>query len=228
MKETLEQKKKRVGKIIQRLKKAYPDAKCALHFRTPWELLVATVLSAQCTDKRVNLVTPALFKKFPTVQDFAGVGVMGSDPAGIRPLEEVENLIHSTGFYKNKARNIVAAAQAIVEHHGGKVPDRLEDLVKLPGVGRKTANVILGNAFGIPGLTVDTHMIRLNRRLGLTKHTDPVKIEFELMDLVPKKDWTMYSHWIIHHGRVRCPARKPDCPHCEIRDLCPSAGLSQK
>ena len=213
MKESFDQKKKRVLKMIQRLKKAYPDAKCALDFSNPLELLVATILSAQCTDKRVNIVTPAVFGKYKTAEDYAS-----ADP------EEFEKLVQSTGFYKNKSRNILGACREIAKRFQGKVPDCLEDLVTLPGVGRKTANVILGNAFGIPSLTVDTHMIRLNRRLGLTKNTDPVKIEFDLMKLVPQKEWTMYSHWIIHHGRVRCPARKPDCPGCEIRDLCPSAG----
>ncbi len=213
IRETLEQKKKRVRKITARLKKAYPGAQCALHFSTPWELLVATILSAQCTDKRVNLVTPALFKRYKTIQDYAEA----------QP-REFEEAVRSTGFYKNKAKNIIGAAKGIVSRFGGKVPAVLEDLTSLPGIGRKTANVILGNAFGIPGLTVDTHMIRLNARLGLTKNSDPVKIEFDLMELVPKSEWTEYSHLIIHHGRGRCFARKPDCPHCEIRDLCPSAG----
>lgn len=213
MKETFEQKKKRVEKITAGLRQAYPNAKCALNFSSPFELLVAAILSAQCTDKRVNRVTPALFKKYREAADYAG-----ADP------KQFEDAIHSTGFYKNKTRGILGAAREIVKRFGGKVPDRLEDLVTLPGIGRKTANVILGNAYGIPGLTVDTHMIRLNRRLGLTRNTDPVKIEFDLMKFVPEKEWTEYSHLIIHHGRARCPARKPDCPHCEIRDLCPSAG----
>ncbi len=213
MKESLEQKKKRVLKIITRLKKSNPDPKCALDFSNPLELLVATILSAQCTDKRVNMVTPAVFKKYKTAKDYAK-----ADPG------EFEGHIHSTGFYKNKAKNILGAAKEIVNRFGGIVPSRLEDLVTLPGVGRKTANVVLGNAYDTAGLTVDTHMIRLNRRLGLTTHTDPVKIELDLMKLVPQKQWTNYSHWIIHHGRTRCPARKPDCPNCEIRGLCPSAG----
>lgn len=212
MKETIEEKKKRVLEIMRRLAKAYPDAKCALDFSTPLQLLVATILSAQCTDKRVNMVTPALFKKYKTAEDFAG-----ADPG------ELEKLIHSTGFYKNKAKNIQGAAREIVEKFKGEVPDRQEDLVTLPGVGRKTANVVLGSHFGIPGLTVDTHMIRLNNRLGLTKHQDAVKIEFELMKIVPQEEWSNYSHEIIHHGRQRCFARKPDCAHCEIQDLCPSA-----
>ena len=211
MKETLGQKKKRILKIIERLRKAYPDAKCALHFSNPFELLVATILSAQCTDRRVNIVTPVLFKRCRTIKDYAEI-----------PLPELEKIIQSTGFYKNKAKSISHAAQQILERFGGKVPGRLEDLVTLAGVGRKTANVVLGNAFGIPGLTVDTHMIRINRLLGLTRNTDPVKIEFDLMGLILKKEWTDYSHLIIHHGRARCVARRPDCPHCEIRALCPS------
>src|SRR3989338_5443552 len=213
MKESIEQKKKRILGIMRRLAKAYPDAKCALDFSTPLQLLVATILSAQCTDKRVNMVTPALFRRYPTTEDFAGAAP-----------QELEKLIRSTGFYKKKARNIQGAARGIIEKFKGEVPDRQEDLVTLPGVGRKTANVVLGSYFGIPGLTVDTHMIRLNNRLGLTKNQDAVKIEFDLMKIVPQKDWSNYSHEIIHHGRRRCFARKPDCAHCEIRGLCPSAG----
>ncbi len=210
MNETVEQKKKRVQAIIRRLLKTNPHPKCALDFTNPLELLVATILSAQCTDKRVNRVTPALFKKYGRAQDYAN-----ADPKVFG--EE----IRSTGFYQNKAKNIMGACREIVKRFGGKVPKRLEDLVTLPGVGRKTANVVLGNAFEIPGLTVDTHMIRLNQRLGLTKNADPVKIEFDLMKIVPQRQWTDYSHLIIYHGRNRCFARKPDCPNCEIRDLCP-------
>ena len=212
MKENPEQKKRRAARILKRLENAYPDAECALVFSNPLELMVATILSAQCTDKRVNMVTPALFKRFPAARDYADA-----------PLPELENLIKSTGFYKNKARNIQGAAKEIVTRFAGKVPAKLEDLVTLPGVGRKTANVVLGNAYGVPGITVDTHMIRLNNRLGLTRNQDPVKIEHDLMLLVPRKHWTEYSHLIIHHGRSRCFARKPDCPGCEIQDLCPSA-----
>lgn len=189
-----------------------PHPKCALNHSNAFELLAATILSAQCTDKRVNIVTPGLFKKYKTVEEFAGA----------RP-SELEREIHSTGFYKNKAKNILGAAKEILKRFKGKVPNRLEDLVTLPGVGRKTANVVLGSAYDTPGLTVDTHMIRINRLLGLTKNSDPVKIEFDLMRLVPQKDWTNYSHWIIHHGRTRCPARRPDCAHCEIENLCPSS-----
>ncbi len=213
MKEAPEQKKKRVLKIIRGLHKAYPDAKCALTHKNPLELLVATILSAQCTDKRVNQVTPPLFKKYKTAADYAK-----ADPAVF------QKEIQSTGFYQNKTKNILGCAKEIVAKHKGRVPDKMEELVKLPGIGRKTANVILGNAFGVPGLTVDTHMIRINQRLGLTQNKDAVKIEFDLMPLVPEKEWTQYSHLIIHHGRNRCVARKPDCVHCEIKDLCPSAG----
>lgn len=210
MKETFENKKKRMRAVMRRLERAYPDAACALHFRTPWELLVATVLSAQCTDKTVNRMTPALFKKYPSVRAFASA-----------ESRDVEKAIHSAGFYRNKTKNILGAAQAVLKRFGGEVPSRMEDLVTIPGVGRKTANVLLGNAFGIPGIPVDTHMIRINRLLGSTSHKDPVKIERDLMELVPQKDWTLYSHLIIHHGRARCLARRPDCGHCEIQSLCP-------
>ncbi|MFA7255807.1 MAG: endonuclease III [Candidatus Omnitrophota bacterium] len=212
-KEKLQSKIKRVKAILRCLRKAYPDARCALHYSTPWELLVATILSAQCTDKLVNQVTPALFKKYPGVRAFAA-----ANP------EEIEQTIRSTGFYRNKTKNILGAAKAVLERFGGEVPVLMEELVTIPGVGRKTANVVLGDAFGIPGIPVDTHMIRINRLLGLTRHADPVKIEFDLMKLVPQKHWTLYSHLIIHHGRARCFARRPDCGHCEIRALCPSAG----
>ncbi len=210
-KETSGQKKARVKKIIARLKKAYGPAGCALHFSNPMELLVAVILSAQCTDKRVNLVTPALFKKYRRPQNYA--------EANPKILEQE---IRSTGFYRNKAKNILGAARAIVNEHKGRVPETMEELVKLPGVGRKTANAVLGNAFGVPGICVDTHMIRVNQRLGFTENSDPVKIEFNLMALVPEKEWTYYSHLVIHHGRVRCYARKPDCFHCVVNDLCPS------
>lgn len=209
--ETLPQKKAHVQKIIARLKKAYGVVGCALHFSNPMELLVSVILSAQCTDKRVNLVTPSLFKKYRRPQDYVEA----------RP-KVLEQEIRSTGFYKNKAKNILGAARMIVNEYGGRVPQTMEELIKLPGVGRKTANAVLGNAFGIPGICVDTHMIRVNQRLGLTKNSDAVKIEFDLMSLVPEKEWTNYSHLIIHHGRVRCYARKPDCPHCHVNDLCPS------
>lgn len=207
--------KGRVKKILIRLKKAHPDAKCALYFKTPHELLVATILSAQCTDERVNKVTPPLFKKYPSVRAFAGAN-----------LKTLEQDIRSTGFYKNKAKSIQSSAADIQHIHGGKVPAKLEELVKLHGVGRKTANVILGNAFGVPGITVDTHVKRLSNRLGLTKQSDPVKIEFDLMKLIPRKRWTEFSHQLIFHGRRICLARKPDCAHCPLESLCPKVGVT--
>ncbi|HQB12013.1 MAG TPA: endonuclease III [Candidatus Omnitrophota bacterium] len=213
MKETLEKKKRRASSIVRRLRKTYPDVRCALHFSNPWELLVATILSAQCTDKRVNKVTPVLFKKYPKISDYAGARV-----------GQLESIIRSTGFYRNKAKNIIRAARVILAKFEGEVPRTMESLITIPGVGRKTANVVLGNAFGIPGISVDTHMIRLNRLLGFTRHTDPVKIEFDLMQIVPRRDWTLFSSLVIRHGRTRCPARRPDCPHCEIARQCASAG----
>ena len=216
MKRIRESRQKRILKVTEILRKTYPGAQCALRFRNAWQLLVATVLSAQCTDKRVNLVTPGLFRKYPKPSDLAGLSV---------PVLGRE--IHSTGFYRNKAGNLIAMAKQIETRFRGKVPKRLEDLVSLPGVGRKTANVVLGYAYGIPGLTVDTHMIRLNRRLGFTRERDPVKIEFDLMPLVLQQDWTHYSSLIIYHGRNRCFARNPDCVRCEIRALCPSADKAE-
>ncbi len=209
--------KKRTLKIIARLKKAYPDAKCALVHENPLQLLISTILSAQCTDKRVNLVTKDLFKKYHSVKDFANVS-----------LPELEKDIHSTGFYRNKAKNIVSCCKAIVETHGGKVPDTLEALVELSGIGRKTANVVLGNAFNTPGLVVDTHVTRLSHRLGLTGETDAVKIEFDLMPVVPKEEWTQFSHLLIHHGRACCIARRPDCPNCPVAEYCPKRGVDMK
>ncbi|HEX9165987.1 MAG TPA: endonuclease III [Gemmatimonadales bacterium] len=202
-----------VAAILRRLKKAYPNAHCALDHRTPFELLVATILSAQCTDVRVNLVTPALFARYPTPKALAGA-----------PQEDVEALIRSTGFFRNKAKNLIAMATALVERHGGEVPADMEHLRVLPGVGRKTANVVLGNAFGMnEGVTVDTHVSRLSALLGLTRHTDPVKIETDLMALVPRRDWTLVSHLLIWHGRSVCIARRPRCGDCQLNDLCPSA-----
>ncbi len=201
--------KERIRKIRETLKRTYPDVKTALHHRTTLELLIATVLSAQCTDKRVNQVTRTLFGQLRTARDFAGV-----------PLSDLEEIIRSTGFYRNKAKNIKACCQALLEKHGGKVPDNMEALVQLPGIGRKTANVILGNAFGIPGIVVDTHVKRVSQRIGLTRETDPVKIEFDVMALIPKKDWTDFSHQMIWHGRALCKARKPNCPECPLRNLC--------
>jgi len=217
-KESIEQKKARVTKIIAGLQKTYPDAHCELNHSNPLELLIATILSAQCTDKRVNIVTPQLFKKYRTAQDFANAR-----------LPELEEEIKSTGFYRNKAKSITKAAKNIVEKHGGKVPKTIEELITLGGVGRKTANVVLGNAFNInTGVVVDTHVARLSQRLGLTKEKDPVKIELALMNLVPREQWTMFSHWLIWHGRRRCYARSPDCPNCEIRSLCPRIGVPKE
>jgi endonuclease-3 len=204
---------RRARAINRDLGAIYPDAHCELDFTNPLELAVATILSAQCTDARVNLVTPALFARYPTAKDYAA-----ADRA------EVEALIKPTGFFRNKTSSLIGLGQALVERHGGEVPDRLDDLVKLPGIGRKTANVILGNAFGKPGLTVDTHFGRLVRRLDWSQETDPVKVEYAVMELIPKKDWTMLSHRLIWHGRRCCYARKPDCASCGIARLCPSRG----
>lgn len=203
-------------RIRRLLAKLYPDAFCALHFANPLQLLIATMLSAQCTDKRVNLVTPALFRKYPDAAAFAA-----ANP------RELERAIASTGFFRNKARNIIACCQRIMEHHDGQVPRTLDELVQLPGVGRKTANVILGNAFGVPGITVDTHVGRLSRRMGLTVHTDPVKVEQDLMRLIPRKEWTMFSHRMIFHGRQVCFARKPNCPGCTLAAVCPRHGVNE-
>jgi len=208
---------KRAREIISALKRTYPTAHCELVHENPLELLVATILSAQCTDKRVNLVTEKLFKKYRSAKDFADADIL-----------ELENEIRSTGFYKNKARNIKAACAAIVEKHGGIVPQTMDELLQLGGVGRKTANVVLGNAFGINvGVVVDTHVARLSHRFGLTNQKTPEKIEQDLMRLVPQKDWTLFSHWLIWHGRRRCFARKPDCVNCEIQKLCPRLGVRE-
>ena len=204
----------RATKIIAALQRTYPNAHCELNFSNPLELLIATILSAQCTDKRVNLVTAELFKKYRSARDFADA-----------PLAEIEEAVKTTGFFRNKAKNIKACCRKLVELHGGEVPRMMDELHALAGVGRKTANVVLGNAFGINvGVVVDTHVTRLSNRLGLTKQTDAVKIEQELMQLVPQKQWALFSHWLIWHGRRRCIARKPDCANCEIQKLCPSAG----
>jgi endonuclease-3 len=214
-KESVPAKTARLKRIIAGLTKAYPDAHCELDFSNPLELLVATILSAQCTDKRVNLVTAQLFKKYRTAADYAQAA-----PA------QFEREIQSTGFYRNKAKNILACCRAIVENHGGKVPGTMEELVALDGVGRKTANVVLGNAFGVnSGIVVDTHVARLAQRLGITSEKDPVKIEQDLMALVPREQWTLFSHLLIWHGRRRCYARNPDCPNCEVRDHCPRIGV---
>jgi endonuclease III len=205
----------RLKKIIAGLEKTYPDAHCELTYTDPLQLLVATILSAQCTDKRVNIVTKDLFRKYRTAADFADAEISG-----------LENDIRSTGFYKNKARNIKSACGAIIARHGGNVPRTMEELIQLGGVGRKTANVVLGNAFGINvGVVVDTHVARLSQRLGLTKKTTPEKIERDLMTLVPQTQWVLFSHWLIWHGRRRCFARKPACASCEILKLCPQIGV---
>jgi len=211
-KESLAAKKERTGKIISILQRLYPHAECALHHKNPYELLVATILSAQCTDVRVNIVTPGLFAKYPTAEALAKA-----------PQEAVEKIIQTTGFFRSKAKSIRESAGDIVEKHGGKVPATMEELVSLRGVGRKTANVVLGNAFGTnEGVVVDTHVGRLSLRLALTRQTDPVKVERELMELVPRDKWTMFSHWLIFHGRQICQARRPKCPDCALLALCPT------
>lgn len=203
---------KRTLNILRRLKTAYPEAHCELNYSSPLQLLVATILSAQCTDKRVNIVTQSLFQKYHTARDFAQA------PSGV-----LEADIKSTGFYRNKARNIQGACRALVEKHGGEVPRDMEQLVQLDGVGRKTANVVLGNAFGLAqGIVVDTHVTRLAGRLGLTGNSAAEKIEADLQKLVPPADWTLVSHLLIWHGRRRCGARQPDCAGCEIQSLCPT------
>jgi len=204
---------KRAAKINVILAKTFPDAKCELDFDSPLHLLVATVLSAQCTDKRVNMVTPVLFKAFPQVQDLASAS-----------RTDIEDIIKSTGFYRNKAISIQGLAAALLERHNGQVPDTLEELILLPGVGRKTANVVLGNAFDVPGITVDTHVGRIARRLGWTTHTDPVKVEFDLMEVFKPKDWTLLNHRLIFLGRRICHSRKPACGACPLAKLCPSFG----
>jgi endonuclease-3 len=208
-------KRERAAELLKRLPAIYPDAHCELVYSNPLELLVATILSAQCTDKRVNMVTPGLFRRCPTAADYAAIS-----------QEEMEGLIRSTGFYRNKSKNIRAMATALLERHGGEVPSTLESLAGLPGVGRKTANVVLGNAFSKnEGIVVDTHVSRLSQRLGLTKFTDPIRIEQDLIKLFPRSFWTDFSHCLIFHGRRRCPARKPDCAQCELNDICPSAKI---
>ncbi|MEQ1645277.1 MAG: endonuclease III [Pyrinomonadaceae bacterium] len=204
--------KKRTAEIIRRLKKAYPDAHCALVHSNPFELLIATILSAQCTDARVNIVTADLFRKYRGPADFLAV-----------PQKELEKDIHSTGFFRNKAKNIQAACQRIVDVYGGEIPRTMDDLLTLGGVARKTANVVLGNAFGIAsGVVVDTHISRISQRLGLTANKTPEKIERDLAELVPKKNWVMFPHWMIYHGRQVCDARKPKCGDCVLADICPS------
>jgi endonuclease-3 len=197
--------------IYRALTKEFPVVRCELDFKTPYQLLIATVLSAQCTDKRVNEVTPALFKKYPTPQKMAKA-----------PQRDIEKLIKSAGFFRTKAKNIKGLSNLLVDEYKGKVPDELDELIKLPGVGRKTANVVLGHAFGKPGITVDTHFGRLSRRFKWTKQTDPVKVEFEIAELFPPKDWTNLSTRLIWHGRRYCTARSPKCSSCPLAKLCPS------
>jgi endonuclease-3 len=208
-------KKQRAREILVRLKILYPDATCSLNYQTPVQLLVATILSAQCTDERVNQVTPALFSKFPDAAALANAD-----------LSELEASVRSTGFYRNKAKNIQGACQMIVQEFGGQVPKRMDLLLKLPGVARKTANVVLAHAYGInAGVTVDTHVKRLSQRLGLTEHTDPIRIEQDLMRLLPQEEWENWSIRLIYHGRAICKARNPACAACELAELCPSANI---
>ncbi len=210
--ESFAAKKSRTAEISQRLKDAYPNAHCELDFQTPLQLLIATILSAQATDRQVNIVTAGLFKKYQSALDFAS-----ADPATL------ENDLRAIGLFRNKAKNIRACCAALVEKYSGTVPRSMEELIQLAGVGRKTANVVLGNAFGInSGVVVDTHVARLSARLGLTRHEAPEKIEIDLQKLVPNDDWTLFSHLLIWHGRRRCYARKPDCSKCEVQELCPS------
>jgi endonuclease-3 len=204
--------KNKVKQIITILNEKYPEPKCALEHITPWQLLVATILSAQCTDKRVNMITPALFKKFPTIESFAEADI-----------KELEKYIHSAGFYHNKAKNIINCATELLNQYNGVLPQTIDELTKLPGVGRKTANVLLGNAFGKnEGIVVDTHVSRLSQKIGLTQNSDPEKIEKDLMKIVEKKYWTDFSHWLILHGRETCVARRPKCENCIISAQCDS------
>lgn len=203
--------KQRLNNIVKILKDNYPQAKCALNFADPLQLLVATILSAQCTDERVNEVTKVLFKKYKTLHDYANAN-----------FETLAQEIRSTGFYKNKARNIISCCKQILERFDGKIPQSISELTTLPGIGRKTANVVLGNAFGIAeGIVVDTHVARVSKRLGLTQNINPDKIEEDLMKIVPKEDWIIFAHLLIFHGRNRCKARNPDCDNCEIVKFCP-------
>jgi endonuclease III len=211
--ESLKAKRLRAVEILARLRQTYPGSRLALDFGSPLQLLMALVLAAQCTDKKVNEVTPALFRRYPTARDYAEAD-----------LPELEEMVRSTGFYRNKARALKALGQVLTAEHGGEVPADLAALVALPGVGRKTANAVLGNAFGRnEGIVVDTHVQRLARRLGLTQETDPEKIERDLLPLLPREDWTTWSHLLQDHGRALCKARKPECPACPVADLCPSA-----
>jgi endonuclease-3 len=208
------QLQERALKIIHQLKIYYPQAHCSLFFKNPFELICATILSAQCTDERVNQVVPELFRQFPTPEAMAQAS-----------LEQLETIIRSTGFYKNKAKSLKTCAQQIVQQHHGQVPKTRDELIALAGVGRKTANVVLGNAYGIPGFVVDTHVGRIVRRLGLTRQTDPVKVELEMMKVIPESEWIQFSHWIIAHGRAVCTARVAKCDECPLFELCPRVGV---
>ncbi len=216
--ETAAARAARAQEILAALARTYPQAHCELDYSSPLDLLVATILSAQCTDKRVNIVTKELFRVCKSAADFVAL-----------PQEQLEEIVHTTGFFRAKAKNIKACCTALVERHGGEVPRTMDELTALAGVGRKTANVVLGNAFGINvGVVVDTHVQRLTARLGLTRETTPEKIEQDMMRLVPCEQWAVFSHWLIWHGRRRCDARKPDCAQCEIATLCPRVGVKQK
>ncbi|MBI1246304.1 endonuclease III [bacterium] len=213
--EDLAERKKQARRVVRQLKKDYPDAECALNYDSPFQLLIATILSAQCTDVRVNIVTKDLFAKYPD-----------ADAMAAAPVKTLEKIIQTTGFFRNKAKNIHAASQALVDQYDGEVPQDLESLVELPGVGRKTANVVLGTAFGIAsGIVVDTHVGRLTKRMGLTNKTDAVKIEQQLLEVIPKKEWVDFSHRLIHHGRAICAARKPKCDQCHFKKFCPQIGV---
>jgi endonuclease III len=210
-------KKEKVKAIMEIFNEAYPDAACSLDYVDPLQLMVSTQLSAQCTDARVNIVTGSLFKKYCNVNDFANAD-----------LKEMEEDIKSTGFYHNKAKNIINACKMIISDFNGKVPSNMDDLLKLPGVGRKTANLVLGDAFGIPGVVVDTHAKRLSKRIGLTENEDPEKVEFDLMKVIPKENWAMFSHQLVYHGRAVCNARKPICEECKIRNYCDYIGSKKE
>jgi endonuclease-3 len=216
VRESFSNKKVRAAKMYRVLTKSYPNVRCELDFNNPFQLLVATVLSAQCTDKRVNQTTPALFKKYKSIKKMASADV-----------DDIEMLVKSTGFFRAKAKNIKSLSEKIMNDFDGQVPDRLEDLITLPGVGRKTANVVLGHAFNTPGITVDTHFGRLSRRFGWSKSNDPVKVEFEVGDLIPQKEWTNLSQRLIWHGRRVCHSRKPACGACSLSKLCPSFGIGE-
>ncbi len=212
---TKENKQISVKKIISILEKTYPNAKCSLNYENAYQLLIATILSAQCTDERVNLVTPELFKKYPDFKTLSNANTL-----------DLEKLIKSTGFYKNKAKSLLECSKSIIQNFNGKIPRDIESFTQLRGVGRKTANVVLGNAFHIAsGIVVDTHVTRLSSRLGLTKNKDAVKIEFDLQKIIPQKNWILFSHYLVFHGRARCMARKPDCGGCELKNLCPKIGV---